>query len=261
MKNKWILASLLVIAFAGFTIAATTWEGSWARFDKIWIGETSDSATHTLTDDDVYIKGDVEVDGTLYVDGTLSAPVSRQVHIPLLSGAIKQATRVVMLSHYGVGSYLSAVDTTYYPSHGWASQPYVYASDQLPTIVWPNHYASASVMYSFFLPPDFSSGLQFRVLVTSSTNTGYATWGMDWDLYIQGDGDSIASANPQTEVLNTNTTPSTSNVVLTFTPNSSAIAAMAAGDLITVSFWPVNGTRIDATTEMKGIEGRYSSTQ
>jgi len=140
--------------------------------------------------------------------------------------------------------------------------PGIAAADSVPAIIWATSAEKASIGWSFMLPADYSTGLSFRMLVSSSSNTSYANLGLNWGIFVNNPNTIFDAASyGQTIVMNANPNPSTSNSYWTFTANTTALADMAAGDTVTVWFGGGDGRTTGATTEVKSVEARYTAVQ
>ena len=259
MKKKYLVLSLLVVALVGFTIAATTWDMSWPRFDRLWVGESSDTPGNTLGSNSVYVKGDLEIDGALYIDGGITgtgvitgtnvADVTRGFEIPITALWIDASPGTMGID----GSSAPGLATT----------------DVLPKVVWASGEVT-SVSYTFMVPPDYVSSLGFRVMVSSNISTSVALWGLRWAVKVNEPVGGFytytyASYEQTYATCPTTTSPAVSNALLTLTV-SEAIPAVTinAGDLVTVDLWPYDIRTYGAgggTTEIYSIQARYTATQ
>lgn len=70
LKKEPIAALLVTLLLVAGILGATSWSTVWSRFDRLWVGDTSDSATYTLGDDDAFVNGDFEVGGGTFVQTT-----------------------------------------------------------------------------------------------------------------------------------------------------------------------------------------------
>jgi len=263
MRKKWLLISLLVVALAGFTLAATTWDQTFARFTNIWVGVTGDTPSYTLGSNSAYVKGDVEVDGTLYADGNLylggglypsGTAAVRSFDLPL---------REAWCSSPGspIGKY-DVADTS----------PAIGTTDGVIAIIYKNTTDDGTISFSFMVPPDYSSGLAFRMLISSNRPTtadGTSTAGFGWALWVNNDGgvmdeapDRQASIVP-TAGLTSLQSWDTTNVFWDFTPNTTALAKISAGSVIGIDIHNTDSRRSSAgltTQEIKRIQVRYTAT-
>jgi len=238
------LLMLLVIAFIAAKPAGIS------QLTSLWVGDATDTATVTPGDNDVFISGTLEVDGAVQLDGAitisttdgLSAPTTKGFTLPLL-GAYNN----------GVGFLTTAT----VPAMKAA------AYDGLPALVYADSAGVTSIGWTFMLPYDYSSGLAFRMMVSSDSDVSYDSLAIDWAVYVNDTSGGFSSGSPETIVINTIATPSTSNVILTFTvADAGTIADLNAGDIVTVYFWNGDGRAGAAkTTEIKAAEGRYTSTR
>jgi len=138
------------------------------------------------------------------------------------------------------------------------TNPGTATNDNLAAIVWTSPEVTP-VQWTFRLPADYSSGLNFRVLVSASSNTQ----AYDWQLYVNKD-DTIfdAAAFGQDIVHQTIVAVTTMNEVLTFSPDATAIADLAAGNYVTFDVWRYNhGDYGAGNAEVKGVTVLYESTR
>lgn len=227
--------------FAALSIAATTWDGSWPRFDQLWVGDTSDTPTNTLSTNSTYIKGDLEVDGTIYADGGVSG-ATRSIPLDLSAAIIDTAGTQTVMGNDG------------------STAPGIAATDGIPAIVYASSAETASIGWTFELPADYSTSLSFRMMMSSDSATNYASLAWDWSVFVNHSDTAFdAAAYDQTRVTNSNGSIDVSNALQTFTVNATALADMSAGDMVSVFIWPID-VRGNATTEVKNVAGRYTPT-
>jgi hypothetical protein len=109
--------------------------------------------------------------------------------------------------------------------------------------------------WTFRVPPDYTSGLSFRLLLSSSAATSVGQ-SIDWQFWVNRDGIGFdAAAIAQTAVAPTSSTLDASNEVVTLTIDATGEAAITAGDYLTIDIW--NAGTSGNTTEIKGIQGYY----
>ena len=223
----------------------------------LWVGSSTASVSSVTMGDGVgYFESNLEVDGIIYADGGITdttggvtateiADITRTVQLDLNSAIIDTGGTITCM-----GS-----DTSTAPGVG--------AADGVPAITYAASTEMASIGWSFTVPADYSSGLSFRMMVSSSSDTSYASLGINWGIYVNNPNAIFDAASyGQTIVMNTNPSLSTSNSVLTFTPNATAAADFAAGDVVTVYFGNGDSRSSTAkTTEIKMVEARYTAVQ
>uniref|UniRef100_A0A6H1ZKM1 Uncharacterized protein n=1 Tax=viral metagenome TaxID=1070528 RepID=A0A6H1ZKM1_9ZZZZ len=189
-------------------------------------------------------KHGVEITGTGDITATNIADVTRSIQLPLAAAIYDNAGSWDVIGNDGTTS------------------PGIDYVDGIPAIIYATSAETASIAWTFIVPADYSSGLSFRMMVSSSSNTSYDSLGLDWVLFVNNFSTAFdAAAFAQTAVANTNAFPATSNVLLTFTADATAAADIAAGDVVTVGFFNNDGRTVGATTEIKAVEGRYTAIQ
>jgi len=132
-------------------------------------------------------------------------------------------------------------------------------ADAVPIIVYADSSEVASFGYSFTLPPDYVSGLGFRMMISSDTSTAYASIAVGFSMVLNEDSASFGAEVAESPVYNTVTTPAASNCLLTFTPVNTT--GFAAGKKVTVYFANFDRRIAAQTLEIKAIEARYTATQ
>ena len=253
-KYPKISGALLVLIFVALVAAIPT---NIVRTFHLWVGSvTATPGNVTMGDGVAYIESDLEVDGVLYADGGIStstgaigateiADITRSIKFDLAGAAIDTAGTVIAMGADGT------------------TAPGIGAADGVPAIIYAASTEMASVGWSFALPADYVSGLAFRMLISSSSDTSWASLGMCWGLFVNNNAAVFDAASfGQTIVWNTNVNISTSNSYWTFTADATAAADLAAGDTVTVWFGGGDYRTGDAkTVEIKMVEGRYTATQ
>jgi len=135
--------------------------------------------------------------------------------------------------------------------------------DSIPAIVYADSGETAHCQWTFRLPDNYSSGLGFRVLMSSSSSTFPASHSIDWQFFVNEDGVAFdAAAIAQDAVSPTEAGLAETNEVVTLVLDATGIAALTAagtGAFLTIDIW--NAGLTDNTTEIKGIQGYYTSTK
>uniref|UniRef100_A0A6H1ZM38 Uncharacterized protein n=1 Tax=viral metagenome TaxID=1070528 RepID=A0A6H1ZM38_9ZZZZ len=199
----------------------------------------------------IEVSGDVTLDAGV-ISATEIADVERNIDLNVMTFWTPDASGPVA-NH-------AAVAGSHFP--GW-----VY-NDAGFSVVWLASGSTTSIGRSFILPETYSTGLGFRVLVTSDTDVSYSSLGIDWQLWVnRGSATIDAAPFDQTAVYNTVSTPSASNSILTLTADATALAGIQAGDMITLWLWNADGRASGSTadsartTEIKAVNAFYTSTQ
>jgi hypothetical protein len=232
LSKKWFIGSIALLLLPLFLLALKP-QGM-THLQSLWVGDMSQTASVTPSDNDVFIYGTLEVDGNVRFDGTLTATIEREIALPLGSFGIKDT-----------GVPLTASTT-----------PGFEEDDAMPNIVWADGETSP-VIQSFRVPTDYSSGGAFRVLATESDSTTPNE--IDFDVYVNADGTAVdASATGQTPVALAGTT-STPDVV-TLTP-ATDFASLAAGQWVTLRIWRDNTAAGTGDLEVKGVSFHYTASQ
>ena len=240
LRKEPIAALLVTLLLVVGILGATSWSTVWSRLDRLWVGDTDDTATQTLGDDDVYIKGNVEIDGTLYADGGI--------------GNIVRTNDFNLVGALLIGTGVIGNDGTTAPGLSTSG------TDNIPAIVYQSVEAE-SIGWSFVVPEDYSSGLSFRVWHSSSAavTDGHQT---DWAIWVNKSATVFdAIGHPQTAVALGVLAANLKNVVNTYTPDATALADIAAGNLVTAYFWNNSSGASTGTNEIKAVQWRYTATQ
>lgn len=205
----------------------------------------SENATQTLTNKTLTSPTiGTGITGTGVISATNIADITRSIHLDLASAWLNGTG---MLGNDGTTA--PGISTT--------------GTDGIPAIVYASSAETASIGWTFSVPADYSTALAFRMLVSTDTNTATSGFGMGWALFSNRDATTFSNAITQTGVtLPAGTkTPAASNAMLTFTVNATGLAAITAGDWVTVYFWNADTRAAASTTEIKGVEARYTSVQ
>jgi hypothetical protein len=232
MKKLFFAVAFVLVA--GTVIAATTWDMSWPRFDRLWIGDTSDTPTATLGANSAYIKGDLEVDGSIYADGGVDS-VTRTIYFDIGAAVVDSG---------------NDVDD--------ASAPNITTKDNVPAIVWDDSGETVGVQWSFPAPADYSTGMVFYAMVSSDDASGAAT-ALDWALIKNADDTGFGSVTAQSTVTCTSATLDASNEILTLTPDAPGAALFVDGAAITIEVF--NASTNDDDLELKALWGEYTATK
>jgi len=255
MKKRFLIfAGLCLIPIAVLLIAAKP-DGI-THLTSLWIGDRTDTAGVTPGDNDLFVSGTAEVDGIIYADGGISdvtggvtsteiADITRSIHIDLLSAWLEGTG---MLGNDGITA--PGVSTA--------------ATDGIPKVVYATSAETASVGWTIFIPADYSTGLAFRVMTSSSLGTT-SGFGLSWELWVNKNLTTFdAAAYAQTSVGSAQTTTAAldvSNEVLTLTADATALAGIAAGDAVTILIGNADTRAAAGTTEICAIEARYTAVQ
>ena len=140
----------------------------------------------------------------------------------------------------------------------------VNGDDGIISIVYATSAERASLGWTFAVPADYSTALAFRMLTSTSSNTATSGFGISWELWVNKDATTFDAApySQTTATMPAGTmTPAASNALLTFTADATALAGIAAGDWVTILIGNADTRDAGATTEIKGLEGRYTATQ
>jgi hypothetical protein len=217
-----------------------------AAVPLVWATTIDDNMkyTGTVTHEGTVVLTDATITGTGKITATHIADPTRSIPFQLAAASFNNAGTINVIGNDGT------------------TAPGIAAVDLVPAIVYASSAEVASIGWTFVVPPNYSSGLAFRMLISSSSDTASASIGFDWNLFVNNFSTAFdATAYEQTAVANTTDNPSTSNVLLTFTADATAAADIAAGDVVTVWFWNNDSRVATATTEVKAVEARYTATQ
>jgi len=129
--------------------------------------------------------------------------------------------------------------------------PGVATTDNVPAIVWATSEVT-KIQWTFRVPADYSSGMGFRVLISSDQASG-ALVGADFQVYTNVDGSAFdAAATAETAVRGTEAALDTKNELITLLIANSTLAA---GNWVTVDIWP---DVADNTLEIKSVQAYYT---
>lgn len=248
MKKKLLLQPALItfIVVAFFVVTGMKPSGM-SHPTSLWIGGHSDTATVTPGDNDLYIEGTAEIGTT----NGLTVWNTRSFELDLVNAWVNAKGRV------------SAVTTPYMDHDG---------ADSLPAIVYAASTAVTSIGYTFGVPVEYSSALSFRIMVSSDSPSSVGM-SLDWGLFSNRSNtafDAVPWAQTSGAITTSAINPSTTNAFITLTADATALAGIAAGDVVTVWFWNSDnraGTGAgcaqgcDKTTEIKSIQVRYTGSR
>ena len=224
MKRKILLILLCVCLVAAIAYAQKP-RVMTAFPNGVWIGPNTDSEPSgigTGTED-------------LYVGGTIYNTSERSFNLDLVSAFL---------------------DGTGVMGNDGTTAPGIAETDNVPAIVYADSSEQVKCQWTFRVPSDYSSGLGFRVLMSSSGGNA-ASQSIDWAIWVNDDGVGFdAAAIAQTAVSPTTVT-TTTNEVVTLTINAGGETALSAGSFVTVDIW--NAGTSASTTEIKGIQAYYTS--
>lgn len=227
MKYKKISIVLIAIMVVAVTVYAAAPRFMTAFPNGVWIGNTESTISETLGD------------GDLYVEGTIYNVNERTFNLPLAAAFL---------------------DGTGVMGNDGTTAPGMAETDNVPAIVYASSAEQVKCQWSFRVPSDYSSGLGFRILMSSSNSTIPASQSIDWQLWVNDDGVAFdAAAIDQDAVSPTSTTFSASNEVVTLTIDATGESAISPGSFLTVDIW--NAGTSDYTTEIKGIQAYYNATR
>jgi len=151
------------------------------------------------------------------------------------------------------------IDGTGIIGNDGTTAPGLAETDNVPAIVYATSAETTKIQWTFPLPADYSTGLGFRVLLSSSDASG-ANQSIDWQLWVNDDAAAFCiTPISQAAVGSTCGTLDTTNDVLTLTMNATGETAVSTGSLITLDIWSASSS--NGTTEIKGVYGLYTATQ
>lgn len=228
---------ILIVLMTAFLVMAFISAPSFAKmvlFRGDHVGKGSLDLEHNLT-----VKKNVTVDGNLTVSGTTTVPTgSGSFEIPLPAFHIN-----------GTGPMGADGSTA----------PGIATTDNIPKIVYASSAETASIGYSFGLPSDYSSGLAFRMLLSSSAATP-ASMSIDWQLFVNRSGVAFDAVPYSQTAISPTLNLTATNENITFSADATALAGISAGDIITLWFWNAD-SRAEGTTEIGNVQGRYTKTR
>jgi hypothetical protein len=228
MKLKKILIIALSILFLAAIVYAARGRIMTALPNGVWIGPNTDATPSGMTTGE----------GDLYVSGNIYNESERSFNLPLVA-AFLDGTGVI--------------------GNDGTTAPGVAETDNIPAIVYASSAEQVKCQWTFRVPSDYSSGLGFRVLMSSSVASP-ASQSIDWEIWVNDSGTGFdAAAIAQDAVAPTSTALDASNEVVTLTIDATGEAAISAGSFLTIDIW--NAGTGDGTTEIKGIQAYYTSTR
>ena len=236
------LAVLVLVVLLGLGLVAAKPAGM-TGLTSLWVGDQTATADITPGANDVFVAGTMEIDGALAVAGAFTNSNTQSFAIPI-GGVYVEAAGMI----------------------GTATSPSIMAAsvNGLPIITIGASTETTSFSYSFNAPDDYSGALAFRMFYqTDRSATSPDSFKMHWRLWVNKSNTNVDAAPfNQTEVTASSTEYKTSNQVMTFTANTTALAGISAGDLVTVIWQPVDG-RNQAyemyNFQIPGIEVQYTA--
>lgn len=176
----------------------------------------------------VLVKGALKVNTTDYVD----APASRNISFPLAAFVTN-------------GAPIAADGTT---------NPGIATTDNVPAIVWADDEVTP-VQITFRVPAEYSSGMAFRLLISTSDDTTKPE--VDWQIWANTDAVVFDAAATAQTAVQAAANSSATNEEVTLTPDATGAAQIVAGAWITLDLW--NTTTGSGTLELKGVEAYYTA--
>ena len=193
--------------------------------------------------------------------GVLNVRTIAPLH-PSTTIALTGAERARMIDLLSLYFPMNVAGSYYQPQRDGTSAPGIATPDSVLAIVYGSTLETASVAYDFRVPYDYSGGLGFRLLLSSSVSSPVT---VGWDLLVNADDTAFATSHyQQTAGVVAGTNLSVSNEIMTLTANTTALAQISAGKWVRVAFWnqtthvPHSAT---TTLEIKGIEMYYTPRQ
>lgn len=245
IRSEPVASVALVLLIACFCIAG------WSGFDSLrltpkstdtyTIDSRNTSGTTTFTVTPAGEAAITSMSGTGVISATNIADVTRSIHLDLLSAWLNGTG---MLGNDGTTA--PGVSTT--------------GTDGIPAVVYASSAETASLGWSFAVPADYVGALAFRMLVSSSAATP-ASMSIDWEIWANRTEVVFDAAQFGQTAVSPTIDLTATNQVLTFTADATALAGIAAGDIVSVMFWNADTRVAASTTEIKGIEARYTATQ
>ena len=212
LRKEPIAALLVTLLLVAGILGATTWSTVWSRFDRLWVGDTDDTAGATLGDDDAFIAGDLDVGGTIYpsISGNISFPLVGQL--------------IAFTAATGTSSIATVTEYT---------APGLELDDAILKLVWTDGQQTKR-QATFHVPDDYLSGGVFELFATRSAGGGSGgAPSVQFEQYVLAAGETMATPDIETAVELSDTAGSTPQQV-TLTPNGQTYAA---GDRVTVNYW------------------------
>jgi len=151
------------------------------------------------------------------------------------------------------------IDGTGVMGNDGTTAPGMAETDSIPAIVYASSAETTKIQWTFRVPADYSTGLGFRILM-SSDGASAASQSIDWALWINADDTTFDAASiEQTAVAGTSATLDVSNELITLAVDATGEAAISAGVFVTVDIW--NAGTSSNTTEIKGVQAYYTATK
>ena len=124
-----------------------------------------------------------------------------------------------------------------------STTPKLYEDNEVPVILW-SHNDSAKCQFTFSAPSFYPGGLRLGVWARAESTYAPATSQiqLDWDILVNEDATSIQQSTSvyAQDPVNITADAAGKNELLTFTPSTTALAAIGANDLITIRMFPGN---------------------
>ena len=249
MKSKMITAFVILFVFAAIAFAARP-RIMTAFPNGLWIAPQANTATYADGAGDIYTSDDIEVGDDLYVidDATVSGDLS-------LTGTFTNSSE----RSFNLALTEAFLDGTGIIGNDGTTAPGVGETDNIPAIVYASSAETTKCQWTFRVPDYYSSGLGFRILMSSDNATSVGQ-SIDWQLWVNDDATTFdAAAIAQDAVSPTSSALDASNEVITLTIDATGEAALSSGSYVTVDIW--NAGTSDNTTEIKGIQAYYTATK
>ncbi|HUU80394.1 MAG TPA: hypothetical protein VMW90_03015 [Acidobacteriota bacterium] len=241
MKKIFVIA-MMVLLMAG-TAHALNERGNWTFTGDIWF------------------ENNVEFDGEIDLDDATITATEKITATHIQNPTRHENLPVTDFRMYSITSaeYLS-IETS----------PQIMFLDGIPALTFQDNSADSvgvsSVSLTFALSPNYVGDLSFRLLGTVSTGVSPASYMVGWSLWYNDDDGAIAAASNAQTAVGFSIDATTTNEVLTLTPNASALAALSAGSVVTLNLFnatteslldlPADPVRI----EIKNVQLLYTST-
>ena len=136
--------------------------------------------------------------------------------------------------------------------------PGLATTDSITKIVYASSAENASLQWNFKMPADYSAGLAFRLMVSTSDTTSPPK--IRWRLMVNRNGVAHATTWYEQTAVQMGATADVSPEVITLTPTATALAAIQAGDVVTVEI-ANDAYGLNATTEIAHVQAYYTAIQ
>ncbi len=191
-----------------------------------------------------------------YLDSASGAAIrSPTITGTIGTGAILPSQQIIPLpltEAYIVGTGIMGNDGT--------TAPGIATTDGIPKIVWANsnEASAASQQWTFRVPANYSSGLGFRFWASTSSATSPPK--VNWRLLVNGDDTAFATTWYEQTVVQLGADSATKNDEITLTPAATALAAIAAGKVVTLEICR-DDYGLDETLEIANIHAFFTAKQ